>query len=333
MKYPKYLLLNAFLLLSAILNAQYTDVINSNRPGLSTSAYSVGKNVIQGEFGFAFENQEHVGLLTEANNYGLDFAFRYGLFFEQLEINWEGTFNFQSFTFNGVNPPLEGNNSNFLSNVIGVKYLIFDPYKNQKDQKPNLYSWKANNSFKWRDLIPAISVFAGANILLPDNPFFPDDPVVSPKVAVYAQSHISGRWVLIGNIIYDKFTTDDPVLSYIVSVTHNLKNPKWSIFAENQGINSDAFADISIRGGAARLINKNFQIDASVGTNFKNTPSRFFGTIGVSYRLDYHEDELIPIERTIKSKTKYNRKKKKKKGKKKDEKDNTIPDDTNIPAF
>ncbi len=31
---------------------QYTDVINSNRPGLSVSAYAIGKGVVQAELGF-----------------------------------------------------------------------------------------------------------------------------------------------------------------------------------------------------------------------------------------------------------------------------------------
>ena len=121
----------------------------------------------------------------------------------------EGTYTFQELTLNGVNPPVVLNNSNFLRHTLGVKYLIFDPYKNPENTKPNLYSWKANNSFKWKDLIPAISLYAGANIIFSGNPFLPEDPSISPRVAIATQSHIAGRWVVIGNIIYDKFTTDD----------------------------------------------------------------------------------------------------------------------------
>ena len=39
--------------LKFICNAQYTDVINSNRPGESMSAFSVGKTVFQSEFGIS----------------------------------------------------------------------------------------------------------------------------------------------------------------------------------------------------------------------------------------------------------------------------------------
>lgn len=321
MKRQQNLLFTVFFLLHFTIYAQYTEVINSNRPGVSTSAYSVGKNVVQGELGFVFERNEHDGLLTEANNYGIDFAIRYGLLLEQLEVIWEGIYVTQDFTFNGTVPPVEINNNNFLKHTLGAKYLIFDPFKNPENTKPDLYSWKKNNSFRWKDLIPAISIYAGANIIFSNNPFLPDDPSVSPKIGIAAQSHLTGRWVLIGNVIYDKFTTDDPILSYVISVTHNLKNPKWSVFLENQGIDSDAFADISIRGGAARLINKNFQVDVSAGASFKDTPSRIFGTFGVSYRLDYHKDELKAIESDIKPRKKYKREK----NKNKDKKENNDP--------
>ncbi|NER13833.1 transporter [Leptobacterium flavescens] len=319
MKHLPNLICIAFFLLSPSLYAQYTEVINSNRPGVSTGAYAVGKNVLQGEFGLVYEKREHDGLRTESRDFAVDFAIRYGLLLEELEVIWEGTYTFQELTLNGVNPPVVLNNSNFLRHTLGVKYLIFDPYKNPENTKPNLYSWKANNSFKWKDLIPAISLYAGANIIFSGNPFLPEDPSISPRVAIATQSHIAGRWVVIGNIIYDKFTTDDPILSYVLSVTHNLRNPKWSVFLENQGINSDAFADISLRGGAARLINENFQVDASIGTSFKDTPSRLFGTIGVSYRLDNHTDE----PKTFDSRPPKRRKKNKRSRKKDNEKNNS----------
>ena len=40
-----------FLIISTKPYAQYTDIINSNRPGKSMSAFSVGKTVIQAEPG------------------------------------------------------------------------------------------------------------------------------------------------------------------------------------------------------------------------------------------------------------------------------------------
>jgi len=332
MKHPKYLMLIVCFVLSFFTHAQYTDVINSNRPGISISAYAVGKNVLQGEFGFVFERREHNGLRLESNDFGGDFAIRYGLLIEELEVIWEGTFVNRSFTDNSGLSPFTFNASDFLRHTIGAKFLIFDPYKKEESRKPNLYSWNANNKFQWKNLIPAISVYAGANIIFSRNPllstdfFIPDTPTISPRIGVAAQSHISGRWVVIGNVFYDQFTTDDPAFNYVLSVTHNLSNPKWSVFLENQGISSDAFSDVSFRGGIAKLLTKNFQVDTSFGINIKDTPSRLFGTIGVSYRLDFHKDELIEIkskeddivkEKTIKKPRKKYKKKKRSKKKKK----------------
>ena len=44
----------------------------------------------------------------------------------------------------------------FLQNFFGIKYLIYDPFK--KEREVNTYSWKANNGFKLRELIPARDV-------------------------------------------------------------------------------------------------------------------------------------------------------------------------------
>ena len=51
MVFKKALVLFLFTSSNAI--AQYTDQINSNRPGMSIGAFSVGKNVFQSELGFA----------------------------------------------------------------------------------------------------------------------------------------------------------------------------------------------------------------------------------------------------------------------------------------
>ena len=79
--------------------SQYTDVINSNRPGLSVSAYAVGKNVIQLETGLLYEQSDHSLLNTQSNLWGADISLRYGLLIESLEINYEGTFQNKKTTF------------------------------------------------------------------------------------------------------------------------------------------------------------------------------------------------------------------------------------------
>src|SRR5690606_38735891 len=124
----KQFILAALLSLPFLGVSQYTDVINSNRPGQSVSAYAVGKNVIQAEGGFSYEQRDHNKLLTESNLFGIDLSLRYGLLFESLEINYEGVFNSQNINYTQTG--IEDRLSNFSRNRLGLKYLIFDPYKN-----------------------------------------------------------------------------------------------------------------------------------------------------------------------------------------------------------
>ena len=285
------LLFTTLVLISSLGFSQYTNVINSNRPGQSVSAYAVGKSVVQAEFGILYEQRDHSDLQSDSNIFGGDLALRYGLLLENLEIIWEGRYQNQEITYTALN--LEESRTGFERNRFGAKYLLFDPYKNPERNKPNLYSWRANNKFQFKNLIPAISVYAGANFVLGDNPFYVEDPTFSPRAMLAAQSQLTPKSVLIINFIYDKIGTDFPEMSYVISFSRAFRNPKWSAFIENQGIDSDRYSDILLRAGVSHLFNKNFQVDLSLGGNFKNSPSRYFGTAGLSYRLDYHKDQPI----------------------------------------
>ncbi|MGB3606557.1 transporter, partial [Psychroserpens sp.] len=130
--------------------AQYTEVINSNRPGVSKSAFSVGTNVLQFEVGPYIIKEEHTPLNYDVSGFGADFTARYGLFFEQLELNIEGIYQNDTYTDNRSTISFEESRSNFKQFAIGAKYLVFDPYKNSEEKdKPNLYSYHANRGFKW----------------------------------------------------------------------------------------------------------------------------------------------------------------------------------------
>lgn len=301
--------------------SQYTDVINSNRPGLSVSAYAVGKNVLQAEFGASYENKKHSILERDSKLIGADLSIRYGLLFEELEIVWDGTFLNENISFTDINLSDE-KITDFYRNRLGLKYLVYDPYKSEERNKPNIHSWRANHKFQWRNLVPAISVYVGANFVLGDNPFFVNEATVSPRAMIATQSRISPRVVLISNIAYDRIGTDFPEWSYLISLSHAFKNPKWSFFVENQGIKSDRYSDNLLRGGIAHLLSKKFQVDVNVGANFKNSPSKVFGAAGLSYRLDMHKDVPKPIssqksnQKIKKNSNKVGKKKTKKKTKK-----------------
>ena len=223
------------------------------------------------------------------SGFNTDFAARYGLFFEQLEINIEGIYQSDKTTINRSGVSFENKRGNFRTFAIGAKYLVYDPYKN-RDDKPNLYSWNANHSFKWNNLIPAVSVYVGANFDSKDNPFLlPGVSGFSPKVMIATQNNLSGGWVFVMNLIKDRIGTDQSEFQYILTLTHSFSQ-QWAVFAETQGIKSDIYADNLFRFGGAYLFNDKFQLDTAVTLNTKDTPSVFNISLGASYRFDFHED-------------------------------------------
>ena len=290
---------------------QFTDEINSNRPGRSMMAFSVGKSVFQTETGLHYVNEDHNTLDYKASGFMAEFDIRWGLFFEQLELIAE----FQYQNDNYTSDLLDKNRSALKKTLFGAKYLIYDPFKNY-EEKPNLYSWKANHRFKWRQLIPAVAVYGGANLNFSDNPFnfAPvgiEEPKVSPKAMIIAQNHFGSRWVLVTNVAYNKIGSEFASIDYILTLTRGF-NSKWSGFIENQGYMGDYYSDGLFRMGAAYLFNKDMQIDASIGKNIKNTPSLFTGGIGFSWRFTKNYKE-VKIEKDNGSKMD---KKMKKKGEK-----------------
>ncbi|MGB5556279.1 MAG: transporter [Flavobacteriaceae bacterium] len=284
----KHFLVVVLLTFSFLGFSQYTDVINSNRPGLSVSAYAVGKNVLQVEMGLFYEQSDHPLLGTESNIWGTDLSLRYGLLFERLELNYEGTFQNQKTLF--TNLATEESFTDFSRNRLGLKFLLYDRYKNPERNKPNLYSWRKNNLFQLKNLIPSVSLYGGATFNLGENPFYVGDPTVSYRGMIATQSRLTPRFVLITNFAYDRISTDFPELSYLASISYAFRNPKWSSFIENQGIKSDRYSDVLLRGGVAHLLSEDFQVDINMGASFKNTPSRIFVSAGASYRFNMHKD-------------------------------------------
>jgi hypothetical protein len=307
----------ASLFLYPIINyGQHTDQINSNRPGESMSAFAVGKKVIQVETGIFGIKEEHSLLDYKANGFGLDLDVRYGAFLEELEFIADVQYGFETFNY----PTSSVDKNNFRQTVLGAKYLLYDPNKGFK-KEVDLYSWKANHKYNWHQFVPAVAVFAGANFTGANNPYyFSPDASISPKAALILQNHLGdGSWVFVTNIVYNYIATDYPSLSYILTLTKGI-NDKWSAFVENQGIKSDFYSDAIVRGGAAFLINKNLQVDASISGNFKDTPSLLYGGVGVSWRYDDRYKEVrLPskAEKTAKAmKKKTKTKKSAKKSKK-----------------
>ena len=75
------------LIASISMYGQYTETINSNRPGESQGAFAVGTQVLQVESGVDFGNDTHSLLNTDIDITGFNLDLRYGFWKEALEIN------------------------------------------------------------------------------------------------------------------------------------------------------------------------------------------------------------------------------------------------------
>ncbi|GHA50534.1 hypothetical protein GCM10007103_34100 [Salinimicrobium marinum] len=271
--------------------AQYTETINSNRPGNSQGAFSVGTGVLQLETGGKFGEDEHELLNTTTDLWGVEYELRYGFWLEELEVNLNGSF--LSSTTNYIVAGAERSHEirDFDRNTLGVKYLLYDPYKNGVERKVDLYSWKANQRFNWKQLLPAVSLYAGVNFAMDDNPYlYAEEGQFTPRVALITQNNWAGGWVFVTNIIADKIGQEFPTYTGIATLTHSFSS-KFAAFGEFQTIISDVYSDEIARGGLAYLFHKNFQMDVSGLVNFKDTPSRWQVALGVSYRLDMHKQD------------------------------------------
>lgn len=315
MSKSKIYIIWALVMLSSINYAQHTDQINSNRPGVSMSAFAVGKSVIQIETGVYGIHENHTLLAYDAVGYGADLTLRYGAFMERLEV--VANLQYQNADYNTTFRST--NKSGLKQTVLGAKYLIYDPFKNY-EKKINIYSWKANQKFNWHQLLPAVSLYAGANFTMKNNPYsFSPDATISPKIMLITQNHLGdGSWVFVTNIIADYVTTDFPSYGYAITLTKGI-NEKWSGFIENQGYKSDFYSDAILRGGAAFLLTKDMQIDASVSTNFKDTPTVLYGGVGFSWRYDANYKEVrMELDQGGRKKSKSEKKAEKKDKKRKD---------------
>ncbi len=285
MNLVKYIFFCTFLLSNFINYAQFTDQINSNRPGKSAGAFSVGKNIYQVESGIYGIKDSHSLLNYDATGFGLDFTARAGLLKEQLEFTLDAQFQFDSYSYLNT----KSNRSGFKNTTFGAKYLFYDPFK-KGEKKANIYSWKANHKFNWKHFIPALSGYVGVNYVMKNDYNLPNESVISPKIIIIAQNHFGTRWVLVTNIIADKITSETKNFGYIFTLTRGI-NEKWSAFFENRGIQGNYYSDGIFTIGATHLLKNNLQIDASISKNIKNTPSLLFGGVGVSWRFDKkHKD-------------------------------------------
>ncbi|WP_198938410.1 transporter [Tenacibaculum holothuriorum] len=287
----KKLFLLLLLLFPFVINAQYTSVINSNRPGFSESPYSVGTGVYQFESSLFFRKAEATPTFSNPQALGLNLLFRTSFLFDKLELNLNTTLSNDKIAFKNIftSTHTETGLSQF---TLGAKYLVYTP--TYADKKKEIRSWKARHSFDWKRWIPHVGVYAGLNFgsFLTN---YHERGGISPKIGVLLQNEFSDQLRMITNFYYDYIGTDYSQFSYIVTGTYNF-NDYWSGFAEIQTQFEKYENKTNIGGGLAYLYNENLQFNGTLRGMFERDNAGVYIGVGVSYRLDRHIDEFSEID-------------------------------------
>ena len=290
----KNLILNFFLiscLLATIsLKAQYTEIINSNKPGFSDSPYSVGKGVYQFESNFFLKNLTTEPTFSIPQAFGVDLLFRTSLFLEKLELNTQITFQKDKVAFQNIF------NSNYFTSgisrfTIGAKYLLFEP--TYKDVSKEVRSWKRRNTFDKKRFIPSVAIYLGVNSDFINEIHKTGN--ITPKIGVLLQQSLTNDFNLISNIFYDKIGTEFSEISYIISATHNFFD-RWYGFLEHQGIILKHQKYFNLGTGLTYLFNKDIQINTSARFLLEGRSRGFYGSLGMSYRIDKHKDSFVELD-------------------------------------
>jgi hypothetical protein len=271
--------------------AQYTDIINSNRPSLSETPFSVGSDVLQFETGFFKERHEFKNFY-ESESFGTNLSIRYGKFLENLEFIADLTYRYDDVKNDIIRLPKSYKAYGISEFTVGAKYLVYK--QEYEDKSKEIRSWKRRTSFDWKRVIPSVGVYAGVNT----NFVGPDykDKGMAPKVGVLLHNEFSYRFNLITNFYSTNFLDKDKSnFKYIVTATYVL-HQDWSVFGETEG-NLNHLSDEFYAGiGLGYLVNQHLQLDVSYRTALNLDLEKPTISAGFSWRLDRHTDSYIDHE-------------------------------------
>lgn len=237
--------------------AQYGETIRTGRPGQAIGGFALGKSVFQMQTGYNF-NQRNVGE-TETFITSNTTVLRLGVT-EKIElsglINWQT----ESYTFEGQN----------AGNSGGVSNTQFGGRINLSEND----GWVPTIGFQARVLLKFQS-------------------------EIYERDELGTKFVLAtGNRINDRFslTTNwavswlgngqNPISLYVVNCSYSI-NDKFGTFGECYGRLDDFSANFDT--GLSYLVNKDFQLDASVGWQGEEGVTDWFVDVGISWRFDWRD--------------------------------------------
>ncbi len=278
------LFFSLFLLGFSSIYSQYTDVINSNKPGFSESPYSVGTGVYQFESNIFLRDTEIEPTFSVPQSFGFDMLFRTSFFLEKLELNAQVSYQRDKIAFKNIFTS-DYFSTGFSKFTIGAKYLVFQ--QEYEDKSKEVKSWKKRMAFDKKRLIPSVAIYAGLNTDVVNDIYKTGS--MSPKVGVLLQNNLSTDFNIITNFYYDKIGTNFSEYSYIITGTYSFSG-QWSAFFENQTVFQENKNNINIGTGLAYLYNRDLQLNTSTRFLVEGQSKGFFIGLGVSYRINRHQD-------------------------------------------
>ena len=285
-----HLFIMSFFIGSVVVFAQYTDIINSNKPGFSESPYSVGKGIYQFESNIFLRNTSITNTFSKPQSLGVDILFRTSFFLDKLELNAQLTYQKDKIAFKNIFTS-HYFTSGLSRMTIGAKYLVYQ--QTYKDKSKEIRSWKRKNAFDITRLIPSVAVYLGMNTDFVND--IHKTGSITPKVGVLLQQNLTQDFNVITNFYYDNIGTDFAQYSYIITLTQSFSN-RWSAFFENQMVFQKYQDNINLGAGLAYLYSRNLQFNTSARFLFEGKTEGYYAGLGVSYRIDKHQDPFIELD-------------------------------------
>ncbi|NIJ46020.1 hypothetical protein FHR24_002498 [Wenyingzhuangia heitensis] len=273
-----------FILFTATNYAQYTNIINSNKPGHTETPYALGTNVIQFENTILYNTLDSQNI--KSNSFSNDFNLRIGFWKEKLEASLDHKFTTQNFT--GTNRNITG--TEMLS--VGLKYLIYQHITKESAEVKK--SWKRRYGFKYNGLIPSVAAKFEINSPL-TNLNFNNGGRTTFSTSIIAQNHINKRVRVNNQLDYKYIGGDFPEFIYTLSSSYVMAK-RFNPYAEVRYHQVNDFNFFNVGIGTPFLVNKDLSVavhmNAALG---KNTLGSEFG-INASYRIDNHYDRWEYID-------------------------------------
>lgn len=272
---------------TASISAQFTELINSNRPGFSESPYGVGTKVYQLESGFFYEKTQPIPTFSRPVSSGMRFALRTSFLLEKLEFNSNVHLQRDKTYFKNIFESDTGSSLGLSKFNFGAKYLVYEPKFDDKSKE--IRSWKRRMGFDWKRLIPSAAAYLGVNFGSSLNDYY-EKGGVTPKIGVLLQNNITSYFNVITNFYYDYAFSDYAEYVYLLTGTYTYTD-RISWFIEAQKVTGKQVNRNALGGGFAYLFNRNLQLDVSVGFVTNYQAKGFNLGIGASYRIDRHVDD------------------------------------------